>query len=78
MDRIKKGELITLDDNKEYYVVDIVEQEDKRYLYLASEQYKEVIVAEEVVEGNDIIISALTNLDKMQEIAKIVLERLSN
>lgn len=78
MDRIKKGELITLDDNKEYYVVDIVEQEDKRYLYLANEQYKEVIVAEEVVEGNDIIISALTNLDKMQEIAKIVLERLSN
>ena len=77
MNRIAKGESITLDNNKEYFVVEVVEQENKRYLYLVNEQFKEVVVAEEIIEGNDIIIETLTDANKMQEIARIVVERLS-
>jgi hypothetical protein len=77
MDRITKGEIITLDDNKEYTVVDVIEQESKSYLYLVSETHKEVVVAEEIIEGNNIIVESLDDIEKIKEISKIVLERLS-
>lgn len=77
MERITKGEAITLDDNKEYTVVEVVEQDNKRFLYLVNEELKEVVIAEEIIEGNDIIIETLEDINKMKEIAKIVVERLS-
>jgi hypothetical protein len=77
MERITKGETITLDNGKEFVTVEIVEQEDKRYLYLVNEELREVVIAEEIIENNDIIIKVLKDVSKMQEIAKIVLERLS-
>jgi hypothetical protein len=76
MERITKGETITLDDDKRYVVVEIVEQDNKRYLYLVNESQKEVVVAEEIIENNDIIVEALDDINKIMEISKIVLERL--
>lgn len=78
MKRITKGELITLDNNKEYVVVDIVEQGDKRYLYLVNQAIMEVVVVEEIVENDEIIIETLDSIDKVTEIVKIVVERLKN
>jgi hypothetical protein len=77
MERITKGETITLDDNKRYVVVEVVEQDNKRYLYLVNAAHNEVVVAEEIVEGNDIIVESLDDISKIMEISKIVLERLS-
>jgi hypothetical protein len=77
MERITKGETITLDDDKHYIVVEIVEQDNKRYLYLVNDTHKEIVVAEEIIEGNDIIVESLDDINKIMEISKIVLERLS-
>ena len=77
MERITKDEAITLDNDKEYYVVEIVEQEDKRYLYLVNEEETEVIVAEEIIEGEEIIIETLDDQEKIKEIVKIVIGRLN-
>jgi hypothetical protein len=77
MERITKDEAITLDNNKEYYVVEIVEQDNKRYLYLVNEEDTDVIVAEELIEGDEIIIETLDDEEKIKEIVKIVTERLN-
>jgi hypothetical protein len=77
MERITKGETITLDDDKRYVVVEIVEQDNKRYLYLVRDTHKEIVIAEEIIEGNDIIVESLDDINKIIEISKIVLERLS-
>ena len=78
MDRITKGEAITLDNDIEYVVVDAVELDNKRYLYLVSEDQNEVLVAEEIIEDNDIFVETLTDMEKVREISKIVVERLDN
>jgi hypothetical protein len=78
MEQIVKNDTITLDDNKRYIVVEIVEQDNKRYLYLVNENQKEVVIAEEIIEGNDIIIETLDDIEKIKEISKIVVERLRN
>jgi hypothetical protein len=78
MERIAKGEVITLEDNNEYIVLDVVELEGRRYLYLVDEKSQKVIVAEEIIEGNDIIIETLDDQKRIEEIVKIVIERLRN
>ena len=78
MERLQKGEYITLDDNKEYYVVEIVEQGDNKYLYLVNDNPASVVVAEEIVENNKVFIETLDDQNKISEIVKIVLERLGN
>ncbi len=77
MERITKDEAITLENNKEYYVVEIVEQDEKRYLYLVNEEEADVIVAEEIIEGEEITIETLDDIEKIKEIVKIVTERLN-
>lgn len=78
MERLQKGEFITLDDNKEYYVVEIVEQGDKKYLYLVNDNPASVVVAEEIVENDEVFIETLDDQNKIGEIVKIALERLNN
>lgn len=75
MDRIEKGEKLTLDNNKEYGVVDIVEQEGKRYLYLVNPIDIEVFIAEEKITNNEIYMELVEEMDKIHEISEIVLKR---
>ncbi len=77
VDRLTQGEYITLDNNKEYFVVEIVEQEDKRYLYLVSEKDVQVVVAEEIIDGDDIFVETIDDKEKITEIVKIVTGRLN-
>lgn len=77
MERIKKGEAITLDDNIEYYVIDNVMQGADNYLYLAkSSDPKEIMIAKEIVTDNEISIEEVTDEAKEQEIITEVLKRL--
>lgn len=76
MDNIEKGEVLTLDDNKEYCVIEIVEQPDGNYLYLVNTE-KEVIIGKYFFEGEDIVIDIVDDTNKVTEITNIVKERLS-
>jgi hypothetical protein len=77
MERIKKGEAITLDDNIEYYVIDNVMQGADNYLYLAkSSNPKEIMIAKEIITDNEITIEEVTDEAKEQEIITEVLKRL--
>ncbi len=77
MERIKKGEAITLEDNIEYYVIDNVMQGADNYLYLAkANNPKEIMIAKEVIKDNEISIEEVTDNAKEQEIIKEVLKRL--
>jgi hypothetical protein len=77
MERIKKGEAITLDDNIEYYVIDNVMQGADNYLYLAkSSNPKEIMIAKEIVTDNEISIEEVTDEAKEQEIITEVLKSL--
>ena len=77
MERIKKGEAITLDDNIEYYVIDNVMQGADNYLYLAkSSDPKEIMMAKEIITDNEISIEEVTDEAKEQEIITEVLKRL--
>ncbi|NLD79166.1 MAG: hypothetical protein GX641_02425 [Mollicutes bacterium] len=77
MERIKKGEAITLDDNIEYYVIDNVMQGADNYLYLAkSSDPKEIMIAKEIITDNEISIEEVTDEAKEQEIITEVLKRL--
>jgi len=77
MDRISKDEVITLEDNIEYYVIDTVLEEDTNYLYLAQvNDPKQIMIAKEVVEGEDLIVEELEDGEKKKEIILIILKRL--
>ena len=73
---IQKEELITLEDNKEYYVVDIVELEE-RYLYLINkDDKKDIMLAKETIENNESYVEEVEDEEKKREIFKILYERL--
>lgn len=76
MKRITKDEIITLDNDKEYFVVEIVEQGDIHYLYLVNESDEDVILAEETVKNGELVIETVNDSDKITEIMGIIAERL--
>ncbi len=77
MEHLTKGEAITLDNDLEYYVVEVVEEGSERYLYLVGDgDDADVIIAKEIIEGDDILIETLEDQEKIMEIVKIVTERL--
>jgi DUF1365 family protein len=73
---IEKDEIITLEDNKEYYVVDTVEL-DEKYLYLINKDDKnDIILVKEVKENDESFIEEIEDEDKKAEVFKILYERL--
>ncbi len=73
MEKIEKQELITLDDGKEFLVVDIVEYEGERYLYLARDDEKlEVMLVKEKIEADELVVETVGDND----IKKIIMEKL--
>lgn len=73
MEPINKGEAITLDNNKEYYVVDIIYDNGKKYVYLISDD-EEVILGEEKTEYGEVSIETLDDQDKIAEILSKIIE----
>lgn len=69
MEPITKGEAVTLDDNKEYYVVDIVYDEGKKYIYLITdEEENKVVIGEEIVENKEVFIETISDPDIMKRV----------
>ncbi|MFA5408308.1 MAG: hypothetical protein WC343_06000 [Bacilli bacterium] len=80
MELIEKGEVLTLDDNQDYCVVEVVELDGKRYLYLVNEDESksEVIIAEEKHDAEGVIVETLDDKAQMKRIVDIVIKRLSD
>lgn len=78
MEKLEKGELITLDNNKEYLVYDTIVKNDKRYIYLScnTEDIKkaEVLICEEKQQKEDIVLELLTDKDEIKDIANELLK----
>lgn len=77
IERLNIGEMITLDDDKEYVVMEVVEEGDKHYLYLVNEKEKEFLVAQEIIDNNEIYIENVLDENKKTEIIKIFLARVN-
>ncbi|MGI6329623.1 MAG: hypothetical protein ACOXZR_02030 [Bacilli bacterium] len=75
METLNKGELITLENDIDYYVVEIIEQEGDRYLYLVNDERAEVVIGKEIIDGDNIIVETIDDREKMREITKLVLEK---
>lgn len=76
MKRITKDEIITLDNDSEYFVVEIVEQGDIHYLYLVNESDEDVILVEETVKDGELVIETVNDSNKITEVMEIIAERL--
>ncbi|MGI6324548.1 MAG: hypothetical protein ACOXZS_01140 [Bacilli bacterium] len=69
MEPIEKGEAVTLDDDKEYYVVDIVHDEGKKYIYLVTdEEEPRAILGEEIIGNGDIIVRTVNDANIMRKV----------
>lgn len=60
--RIEEGQLVTLDDNKEYMVLKILEHANIRYVYLmTSSKPIEVLFMKEEIINNDLTLIPVTD-----------------
>jgi len=78
MEKLEKGELVTLDNNKEYLVYDTINKNDKRYIYLSFNtedvELAEVLICEEKQDGEDIMLELLTDKEEIADIANELLK----
>jgi hypothetical protein len=73
METINRGEAITFDDGKEYYVVDILHENNKKYVYLISDD-EEVMLGEEIVENGEISVETLDDQNMIKDIISKMLD----
>lgn len=73
MQKLEKGEIVTLDNNKEYLVYDVIQKNNKKYIYLSSNtddiKDLEVLICEEKIENDNVILELLTDKNEITEIA---------
>lgn len=78
MEKLEKGELVTLDNKKEYLVYDTINKNNKRYIYLSynTENIKEaeVLICEEKQQGEDIVLELLTDKEEIKDVANELLK----
>ncbi len=75
METIEKGHIITFDDNIDYYVVDIIYDDQKKYVYLISdEENNKVLVGEEIIENGEVILETLEDPEKVKQIMAEVIK----
>jgi hypothetical protein len=76
MEPVNKGELITFDDGEKYYVVDIIHDNNCKYVYMAKNEGKfEILLGKEILENGDVIIETLDNQDEIKRIMGLLAER---
>lgn len=81
MESIKKDSIITIDNGKKYIYVHETMYENQRYIMMMGvtedEQNvldKDIIIVEEVFEGNDLFVDILTDFDMIVRITKMIKE----
>ncbi len=72
MDKINKFETLTLSNNKEYIVFDILEKNNEQYLYLVNENDNEVLLVK--TNNEELIVVKDENL--LKELADEILKRI--
>jgi len=72
MDGFERGDELTLDDNSKYIVVDSFSLNEKKYLYLISEEDKKTTM---VVELNGDEITEIDDKEELDNAYKILVER---
>lgn len=78
MDKLEKGELVTLDNDKEYYIYEIIEIEGNRYAYMTlnteDENQMEVMICKEIATDSETNLELVTDKKLLQTIAEQVLK----
>jgi hypothetical protein len=73
---VTKGEVITLTDNKDYVVVDIVIDNGNKYIYLVTNVEKEadieVLLLKEVREDNNVYYDTVTDENEIFKVMGII------
>ena len=72
MERLVKGEAVFIENDKEYIIVDIIEKENQRYIYMLNKEDAEVMIAKEINEDGEIILETLDNQDDIIDIVEKV------
>lgn len=76
MEKLERNEAIILDEEHEYYVVEVVELEGHVYVYLVNEK-EEVMLAEQLEEDGEMIIETVEDQELVTKIMQTVMERLN-
>ena len=78
MEKIEKGELLTLDNDREYSVEDIVSKNGNRYIYLVHNtediNHMEVLLCKETEVNGEITLDVLTDKDEIADISNELLK----
>ena len=74
MEPINIDEIVVLENDKEYYVVDIINHDNKKYVYLISEA-KEVMLALEKVENGEVFLETLDDAKLTEELLKKLIHK---
>ncbi len=80
MKSIEKGEYLTLEDGKEFYVIDTLDDNNQKYIYLANDEGEEgkteLLLVKEITdeEGNIIV----ETLDDEEEIKNVAVKMINN
>ncbi len=72
MERLTKGEAVFIENDKEYIIIDIVEKEDQRFLYMLNKEEVEIMIVKEIIEDGEIILETLDNQEDIIEIVEKV------
>lgn len=78
MERLEKNEVLTLSNDKEYLVYDIIEKNKNRYIYLALNtdevEEAEVMICKEIEKEGEINLELLTDKEEIEDIANELLK----
>jgi len=75
---LEVGELITFDDDTKYFVVETLDYNDSRYVYLISESEDvNIILGKEKIEGNDVLVDNVTDEEELKAIIPLFAEKMS-
>lgn len=77
MEPINKGEYITLENGKEFYVIDIVYDNDQKYVYLANDKDNlELLLGKEIKdEMGNVIIETLEDPEEIKRIGLKIINK---
>ncbi len=79
MEPVEKNEVLTLDNGKEYYVIDIINDEGKKYIFLSTdEKENDVILGEEIIENGEVYIETVDDPEIIKKIMTKIVDNNEN
>lgn len=79
MEPVNKGEILTFADGKRYDVVDIIYDNNCKYIYMARDEGDfEILLGKEVIENDKVVIETLDNKKEITRIMLLLAEKYRN